>query len=198
MDTPTAPAPAAQAPAPEPAEVKPPSFKNEVRWLIPILVVCALGALFWPKGSGKVAPGGKVEDRDGGRVELEDQYRKVTLVHFWATWCLPCRDEMPKLQRLAGELAARPDFALLMVAVADDRKKVAAFLAEAKAGSAPPATYFDEGWSVSKSWGSNQLPETHLLVDGKWIHSFIGAQDWDDPAVRARVQDALAGKTKGS
>lgn len=196
MDKPTAPSPDAPdgaAPAAKPAEVK-----KQARFLIPILVVCALGALFWPMGAGKDAPGGRVEDRDGGRVELADQYRKVTLVHFWATWCIPCRDEMPKLQKLAGELAARPDFALLMVAVADDRKKVATFLAEAKAGAAPPATYFDEGWSVSKTWGSDKLPETHLLVDGEWIYTFIGAQDWDDPAVRARVQDALAGKAKTS
>lgn len=192
MDNAQAPVPDDAAPAPKPTEVK-----KEIRYLIPVIVICALVALFWPKGAGKDAPGGRVEDRDGGRIELADQYRKVTLVHFWATWCIPCRDEMPKLQRLASELAGRPDFALLMVAVADDRKKASAFLAEAKAGSAPPGTYFDDGWTVSKTWGSDKLPETHLLVDGEWIDSFIGAQDWDDPAVRGKVLDALAGKAKG-
>ncbi len=49
---------------------------------------------------------------------------------------------------------------------------------------------------MSKTWGSDKLPETHLLVDGVWVYTFVGAQDWDDAAVRARVQEALAGKAK--
>jgi hypothetical protein len=76
-----------------------------------------------------------------------------------------------------------------MVAVADDRKKAAAFL-----GAATP-TYFDDGWTVSKSWGSDKLPETHLVVDGRRVHTFVGAQNWDDATVRAKVQEALAGST---
>lgn len=173
----------ASAPTPAPAK---PEVKSQARYLVPILVLCAVGALFWPR-SADTAPGGRVEDRDGGRAELEDLYRQVTLVHFWATWCAPCRDEMPKLQRFAGELAVRPDFALLMVAVADDRKKALDFIGGTQ------ATYFDEGWAVSKSWGSEKLPETHLVVDGRRVHTYVGAQDWDDAAVRAKVQEAFAG-----
>jgi thiol-disulfide isomerase/thioredoxin len=115
----------------------------------------------------------------------------VTLVHFWATWCAPCVDEMPKLQRFSKELAGRQDFALLMVAVADDRKKAAAFL-DGTVAAGGVATYFDDGWTVSKSWGSEKLPETHLVVDGRRVHTFVGAQNWDDAAVRAKVQEALA------
>lgn len=172
---------------PAAAPLPPAETKLQARFLVPVLILCAALALFWPRDETSAAPGGRVEDRDGGRVELEDRYRKVTLVHFWATWCAPCRDEMPKLQRFAQELASRPDFALLMVAVADDRKKAIDFV------GGTGATYFDEGWTVSKSWGSDKLPETHLVVGGRRVHTFVGAQDWDDAAVRAKVQQALAG-----
>lgn len=172
------------SPAPPPA--KPAEVRSQARYLVPLLALCAVGALFWPRAENDAPPGGRVEDRDGGRVELEDRYRQVTLVHFWATWCAPCRDEMPKLQKFAGELSARPDFALLMVAVADDRKKALDFVGGTQ------GTFFDEGWTVSKSWGSDKLPETHLVVGGRRVHTFIGAQDWDDAAVRAKVQEAFA------
>ena len=180
------------APAEKPAEVK-----SQARFLVPLLIVCALGALFWPKEPGRAAPGGKVEDRDGGRFELEDRYRQVTLVHFWATWCPPCRDEMPKLQKFSQELAGRPEFALVMVAVADDRKKALAFIGADQPG-AVATTYFDDDWKVSKSWGSDKLPETHLVVNGQVLFTYIGAQNWDDPAIRAKVEAALAGKAKAS
>jgi thiol-disulfide isomerase/thioredoxin len=191
MDT----TPSSPAATPPPA-AKPLEVKRHARLLVPLLVVCALAALFWPQQKGKAAPGGRVEDPAGAIVDLEDRYRTVTLVHFWATWCLPCIEEMPKLQRFTKELEGRQDFALLMVAVADDRKKAAAFLGGAAAANTlageTVATYFDDGWTVSKSWGSEKLPETHLVVDGRRVHTFVGAQNWDDAAVRAKVQEALA------
>jgi thiol-disulfide isomerase/thioredoxin len=202
MDTtPSSPA-ATPPPAAKPLETaRPIEIRRHARLLVPLLVVCALAALFWPQQKGKAAPGGRVEDPAGAMVDLEDRYRTVTLVHFWATWCLPCIEEMPKLQRFAKELEGRKDFALLMVAVADDRKKAAAFLGGTMAADTVAtntvaadtvANYFDDGWTVSKSWGSEKLPETHLVVDGRRVHTFVGAQNWDDTAVRAKVQEALA------
>lgn len=189
MDTNSTPTPSPTLPD---SPAKPAEVKSQARFLVPALVLCALVALFWPQEKGREAPGGRVEDTGGGRLELADQYRRVTLVHFWATWCLPCIDEMPKLQKLAKELSGRNDFALVMVAVADDRKKAINFLAGTE------GTYFDDGWTVSKAWGSSKLPETHLVVDGQLIYTYVGAQDWDDKAVRARVEEALAGKNKAS
>lgn len=184
----TSPSSAAGPPSAKKADAaKPIEVKRHARLLVPLLIVCALAALFWPQQKGKAAPGGRVEDSAGAFFDLEDRYRTVTLVHFWATWCAPCVDEMPKLQRFARELEGRKDFALLMVAVADDRKKALAFV------GGTSATFFDDGWTVSKSWGSDKLPETHLVVDGRRVHTFIGAQNWDDAAVRAKVQEALAG-----
>lgn len=189
-NNPSSPA-AGPPPAARPAEAaKPLEIKRHARLLVPLLVLCALAALFWPQQKGKAAPGGRVEDSGGAIFDLEDRYRTVTLVHFWATWCAPCVDEMPRLQRFAKELEGRQDFALLMVAVADDRKKALAFV------GGTSGTFFDEGWTVSKSWGSDMLPETHLVVDGRRVHTFVGAQNWDDAAVRAKVQEALAGAGK--
>lgn len=156
-----------------------------VRWVVPILILCAALALLWPKAAGKSAPDGRLEDFDGAGVRLADRLAPVSLVHYWATWCAPCREEMPKLQRFVAELEGRPNFKLIMVAVADDRRKAADFIGPRM------ITLFDD-WRVAKLWGTKALPETHLVVDGAILHTYVGAQNWDAAEVRQRVLDALA------
>lgn len=158
-----------------------------LRWVVPILVVCALLALAWPKSAGKSAPDGRLEDFDGAGIRLVDRLAPVSLVHYWATWCAPCVEEMPKLQRFERELAGNELFELVMVAVADDRRKAADFIGPAT------ITLFDD-WRVAKTWGTKALPETHLVVDGVIVHTFVGAQDWDAPEVRRKVTDALGAR----
>jgi thiol-disulfide isomerase/thioredoxin len=174
-------------PAPEPTSSR---GLTSTRWVMPLVIVCALAALFWPRSDFEKAPLGTVENFDGESIALERELAPVTLLHFWATWCAPCRLELPKLKNFEKDLVARPDFRVLMVAVSDDRRKAVEFL-----GAGPEKLLFDPEWKVAKRYGTDKLPETYLIVDGALRHRFVGATDWDDPEVRRRVLDArTAGK----
>ena len=166
-----------------------PALSRQARWLVAGLAVAALAALFWPRGEDQgPTAGGFLVDANGRPTPLAGQLAPVTLLHFWATWCPPCIDEVPAIDRLARDLSGEGEFKLLMVAVEDDQAQVARF-----AGAARDRVLYDPSWEVAHRFGTRQLPETYLLVDGKVARKFTGATDWDDPQVRALVNGALAG-----
>lgn len=148
-----------------------------------LVAVVALVALFWPRtpaGSGTIA-GGRMVDIDGASVPIEREMSRVTLVHFWATWCPPCITELPELRTYASELGA--EATVLFVAVDDDPRNAARFF-----GDRERPLYFDPTWALARRFGTDKLPETHLVVDGKVVESFVGATAWSRPEVRERVQ----------
>jgi thiol-disulfide isomerase/thioredoxin len=147
------------------------------------LAVCAVAALFWPRGDGTFKePGGFLYDSDGRAATIGPRLAPVTLVHFWATWCPPCIPEVPMLQRLSRDLAGHSDFAILMVAVSDSSEKVRAFL-----GPGADMVLFDPQWEVAHRYGTQKLPETYLVVNGKVVKRFVGMTNWDDPGPRADI-----------
>jgi thiol-disulfide isomerase/thioredoxin len=172
------------SPAPTPPAARP--FGWGVRAGLAVLVACALAAVFWPR-QRSAAPGGFLLDAGGRPSPMATRLSPVTLVHFWATWCPPCIEEIPALQRLARDLSGHPDFGLLMVAVADEPQKVANFL-----GPGGDMVLFDPTWDVAHRYGTKQVPETYLVVRGRVLEKFVGQTDWDDPAIRRRIE-ALAG-----
>lgn len=148
------------------------------------VAVAAAAALLWPHGSqpARLKPGGYPIDAAGRPQPLAREFRAVTLVHLWATWCPPCLTEIPTLLAWARE--ARNDrLAIVLVAVADDPAVAARFV-----GPTDLPLLYDPSWDVAHRFGTQQLPETHIVVGGEVVDSFIGAVDWSDPAVRARVQ----------
>lgn len=154
---------------------------------VALLVVCALAALFWPRG-GKTfkEPGGFPLDLDGRPAKLGSQLAPVSLVHFWATWCPPCIDEIPSLQRLVRDFRDQEDFSVVMIAVNDEKDKVTPFL-----GPGWDMVLFDPTWDVAKRYGTDKLPETYLVVRGEVIEKFVGATNWDDPKLRERLTSLL-------
>ncbi|HWN42308.1 MAG TPA: TlpA disulfide reductase family protein [Thermoanaerobaculia bacterium] len=156
---------------------------KQARIAVAVLVACALAALFWPKGSGTFKePGGFLFDAEGKATTLGPKLEPVSLVHFWATWCPPCREEIPSLKRLARDLSNHDDFEIVMVAVADETQKAEIFL-----GNWATMALYDPNWDVAKRYGTDKLPETYLVVRGEVVKKFVGQTDWDDPELRELI-----------
>ncbi|MEM9594437.1 MAG: TlpA disulfide reductase family protein [Acidobacteriota bacterium] len=173
-----------------------PSAPKHLRWqskvLFAVAAILVLGVFFYPQGDDdEAAPNGPLVTAAGAEFEFESLLKPVTLVHFWSTWCPPCIVETPAIQRLAADYGGRPDFDLVMVAVADDHDAVGEFLGQRE------DSFYDDDWKLAKKFGTDKLPETHLIVDGRVVRSFIGATDWDAPAVRKSIDEALATAGRG-
>lgn len=178
---PTDPAPVDPAPVPAPPGVP--------RWVFAVLVVAVLAALFWPRGERiSLVRRPQPVDASGSNVSLESRFGRVTLLHFWATWCPPCVTEIPTLKRLVRDLPDRAGLRYVLVSVEDNPAKAQEFL-----GEVAGLNLFDGDWKVAHSYGTDKLPETYLLVDGKVVEKFVGATNWDDPALRARLQGLIGG-----
>ncbi len=162
------------------------SFALEAKFAFLAVALFSLTALFWPASDEVEAPSGMVADVTGERFEVEKVMTRVTLVHFWSTWCPPCLTETPSIKRMAEAYADDARFSLLMVAVADDVDKATDFM-----GGPEQVGYFDDDWKLAKRYGTDKLPETHLVVDGELVESFIGVTDWDSAEVRQKISAAL-------
>src|SRR5581483_10603378 len=148
--------------------------------LVIALAVAALAAILWPKHAGDGGPAGFLVDASGRPTPLAPRMPQVTLLHFWASWCPPCRPELPAVVRLADDLAGQRNFGVVMVAVADEPKA-----SQQLAGTAATRVLYDPNWDVAHRYGTSQLPETYLIIDGKVKRKYIGAVDWDDAQIRA-------------
>jgi thiol-disulfide isomerase/thioredoxin len=138
-------------------------------------------------------------DGEGKPLKLSDWRGKVILVNLWATWCAPCRKEMPALAALQSKLGGE-DFEVLAISI--DRKGAAAslaFLDEAKATVLK--LYVDPS---SKALGALQaigLPASVLVDrDGREIGRLLGPAEWNAPEaerlIRAAIAEGGAGKSK--
>lgn len=174
--------------APKTTATRPAAPMGKQAWIaVAVLVTCALAALFWPKGSGTFKePGGFLFDAEGRATTLGPKLEPVSLVHFWATWCPPCRDEIPSLQRLARDFSNYDDFGIVMVAVADETQKAEVFL-----GNWGTMALYDPNWDVAKRYGTDKLPETYLVVGGQVVKKFVGQTDWDNPELRELIAERL-------
>ena len=129
--------------------------------------------------------------RGGGQVALAQLKGKAVLVNFWATWCPPCREEMPSLTRLAQSFD--PDtFEVVAVSVDDGWQPVEKFLGKTE----PFRVALDEGALVSQHWGTSKFPESYLIDrDGRVRLKFVGPRDWMNPNV-AVVLESYGAKPK--
>ncbi len=186
--------PAATPPEPaiSPAEpATPEETPRGVRFLqgkiaLALVVVIALAFFFWPRGkSERKILDGYLMDESGAPVALASRLGPATLVHFWATWCPPCRQEIPSLLQFVGEVGPER-LGLVLVAVADERDRAVKFV-----GNPRHPVLFDPVWDVAHRFRTRQLPETHLVVGGHVVVSLVGASDWHSAAVRQAILSHL-------
>ncbi len=132
----------------------------------------------------------------GKPAHLSDFRGKVVVLNFWGTWCPPCIEETPALNRLQKYLAAR-NGVVLGVAADEDAVQYESFLREH--GVIFP-TYRDPATKeqhspIAKAYGTVMIPETYIIDrDGKIARKIIGMQEWDSPEMLAYF-DSILGKS---
>ena len=130
-------------------------------------------------------------DGDGRKLSLADFRGRVVLLNLWATWCVPCRKEMPSLDRLEARLGG-PEFEV--VALSIDRQGLGAvrpFFADLKLKAL--RIYLDRSGKAAGELGAPGVP-TSLLIDrrGRELGRVVGRAEWDGPEVEAVIRGYLA------
>lgn len=139
--------------------------------------------------AGRPAPDASFKGADGRELSLTDFAGRPLLVNFWATWCVPCKVEMPTLDALAELEAGK----VTVIAVAQDlqgRKKVLPFFEQTGVTNLEP--YTD---ARNRVWGAiggtPKLPTTILYnSEGREVWRVIGGVEWDDAEIASLLAEA--------
>ena len=139
----------------------------------------------------KPAPALKLKDLDGRTHDLVQLRGRVVLINFWATWCPPCRREMPSMERLSQALKGEA-FSVLAVDVGEDADTIDAFTAQLDTTPTFPIL-LDTRSRALQAWKVAGLPTT-FLVDrqGRIVASAIGGREFDHPEIVKAIRELLA------
>ena len=136
-------------------------------------------------GSGELVPDFVLPRLDGKIQKLSNYRGKVVLVNLWATWCPPCIEEMPLLERIQADFGPR-GVIVLALAADDDPELVRAFIKEHPVGF---DVLLDVGGEVGTRYGITGYPETFVVDrEGRFRRKFIGPL----PADAGRPSDELS------
>jgi len=134
------------------------------------------------------APDFTLKDVNGKTVTLSSFRGKVVLLNFWATWCPPCRAEMPALNRLYRESRHR---GLEIIAVSTDRSidHIKDFLEKNRVDF---LMLFDEDRGAAKQYRVFSMPTTFLIDrNGMVVEKFYGEYDWTEPETKGKIEKLL-------
>jgi len=139
----------------------------------------------WPGGP---PPALALNDLDGRLHQLSDYRGKVILINFWATWCEPCRDEMPSIQELKKRLEGKP-FVVLAVNLDEPESRIRKFLSQVKVDF---TILLDPERKAAKAWNARILPASFVAgPDGGIRYSLVGEINWDHELVVSRIAELL-------
>ena len=131
------------------------------------------------------APDFTVQRMDGTAVRLSELRGKVVFVNFWATWCAPCREEFPELEKMAEALQGLP---LEMVAVSGDDgwDDVRKFLGAKKSRM---TIALDQSKTTPHLYGTEKFPESYVIdAQGRLRLRFISVQPWTDERIQRYLE----------
>lgn len=145
------------------------------------------------KLDGRPAPALHLADMDGKRVNLAELKGRWVLVHFWASWCGPCRREMPTLPKLISAFPPE-QLSVLLVNTADSEEDVFTFLASV---SPDLVTLMDRDGQVTERWQPRGLPSTFFVdPEGRLRYQALGGRDWGSAAFLDFLRGLTQQKTK--
>ncbi len=134
------------------------------------------------------APAIDLKTLDGAAWSLAALRGKVAIVNFWATWCEPCRDEMPSLLRLREQFAGAP-LEVVAINYLDDEQKIREFL---KVMPLAMTIVRDGDGKAAGAWRARALPSSYV-VDDKGIvrYSVFGSADWTAAPIVAAIRQLV-------
>lgn len=146
-----------------------------------------------PVAAGKMATDFKLPGLDGQTISLSSLRGKVVFLNVWATWCPPCREEMPSIEALYEKFKGDKDFVVLAVSQDSD-------------GRAPVASYvekhglkfdvlLDPENQVGEAYDVSGIPETFIIDQhGRIVAHHVGPYDWSNPEIRDALQELIQSK----
>jgi peroxiredoxin len=137
------------------------------------------------------APDFITRGEDGQTYRLSDYRGKYVVLNFWATWCPPCREEIPSMERMWKKVRDR-NIQLLAVNMGEDVDTIFEFL-----GSYPMSfpALLDKNGEIIESYPVRGLPTTYIInPQGMVTHRAVGSREWDDDALINKI----LGKTSGN
>jgi cytochrome c biogenesis protein CcmG, thiol:disulfide interchange protein DsbE len=174
------------------------------QWIAVLTIIggLALGAaalVRFSPGGGRVEVGARAPDfkaldlATGDSVSFRERYKgQVTMVNIWATWCIPCRVEMPAMQAVYDSLRGR-GFRIAAVSIDEgDATEVRNFAAEL---GLTFDILHDPSGRIQRTYQTTGVPESFLLDhEGVIVKRVIGAHDWSSPVNRQLVERLLAAR----
>ncbi len=147
-----------------------------MRCLLAIALICNVSAADSDNKPLK-APSFALLDLAGKTHRLQDYAGKVMVINFWASWCVPCREELPSMNRAAQQMRGQP-VAWFALNVAEDREAVTAFTADFPIDF---TVLLDPGGQASQDWQVIGMPTTFVVDrEGYVAHKIVGSHEWDD------------------
>jgi len=155
----------------------------------PVLAQRGYDVTPWP--ANRPAPALRALDLQGKTWQLADLRGRAVLLNFWATWCPPCRAEMPSLQQLA-EIYGPEQLLVLALNVGEGPRRITQYL---QSSGLNLTVLLDPQSEAAKGWGANVLPTTILIdAEGRPRQRVRGEVDWSGREAAALVEPLLRGK----
>lgn len=138
---------------------------------------------------GSAAPDLEIVDARGRTTRLASLHRGTTLVHVWATWCAPCRTELPSLLALDGTMVGSTRLRVIAVSTDERWAPIDAFF-----GGRVPRSVWRGGPVVSRTYGVRALPETYVTNSrGVLLARMRGPRDWGSAEARVALAEIARG-----
>ena len=131
-----------------------------------------------------------IVDRSGEKIDLPRRRDKLVIMHFWATWCPPCVEEMPALSRSGSNTRSATTSPSMRSPWTRTGRRSTTSSRRTRASCRCITTPKE---ATAKRFGTSQYPETYIVNrKGRVLYRVQGAVDWDDPEIRNRIEQLLA------
>jgi peroxiredoxin len=145
------------------------------------------------------APQIRLPDGQGQEHSLSEFRGKVVFLNFWASFCVPCREEMPSMEALVRQYESQ---GLVMLAVSQDPDvaDMNGFMQQFLPGERSSMTVlWDQRGETAKRYGTELIPETYIIDrNGRIVARFVNAYDWTRPEVKVLIESLIRDETSGN